>query len=223
MTSKRYALCLLLLVLATACASTPQATWRRIAELEEVYVVTCAADSSLSWMVRSRQEQQALFTPEFHRECPSGTLMQQIWPCCDQPGHQVVRSRAQVEQILADMAARPYVSLSEGTRRAYLAHIDRLVPDFSKEALVLFVVPYGPTGSARASLDATQRERVLDVAIRVKVPPPPLTPNTATFYFAVAVDRAKIEEIELVTELPAVPDLDIVPGSPTVQRIILPR
>ena len=213
--------CSLLLALAVAASSAQAASWRRIAALEEISVVTCAGDQRLSWIVRSQQEQRALFTPEFHKACPSGTLIQRIWPCCGSGGHQVVHSREQLERILATMAARPHAALSLETRNAYLGDVDRLVPDFQKEALVLFAVPYGPTGNARASLHATEREGVLGVRIRVEVPPPPRTPNTVTFYFVLAIDRSRIRELELVTESPAETDLGVVHRTSAARRISL--
>lgn len=221
MTIKKHWACFLLLALASACSLAQTTSWRRIAALEEISVVTCAGDKRLSWVVRSRQEQRALFTPEFHKVCPSGTLMQRIWPCCGNGSHQVLHSRAQLEQVLATMAARPHVTLTPEVRKAYLGDVDRLIPDFKKEALVLFAVPYGPTGNAKAFLDATEREDVLEVRIRVEVPPPPLTPNTVTFYFALAVDRSKIRELEIIAESPAVTDLGVVPRTSAAQRVSL--
>lgn len=210
-----------LLALAFGCAAAAQTpTWRQIAALEDVYAITCARDESLSWMVRNNQELRALFTPEFHKKCPSGTRQQRIWPCCGEGDYQVIHSRAQLEAILDTLAARPMMtSLSPRIRREYLRHVDRAGPDFGKEALVLFAVPYGATGNASASLHATEREDILEVRVRIQVPPPPLTPNTVTFFFAVAVDKSRIREVELYTGRPSVPDLGISSSTSGPQRI----
>jgi hypothetical protein len=80
-------------------------------------------------------------------------------------------------------------------------------------------VPYGPTGNAKAFLDASVRGSVLVVKVRVEVPPPPLTPDTTTFYFALAVEKSTIRELELVTGLPAVSDLGIVSSTGAPQKI----
>lgn len=211
------------LAVVAAGASAQTTSWRRIAALENILVVTCAGDKRLSWIVRSTQEQRALFTPEFHRACPSGTLVQRIWPCCGTGNYQVIHARAQLEEALATLAARPQVTLSPDMRNAYLGDVDRLVPDFKKEALVLFAVPYGPTGNAKAVLDATERDGLLKVSIRIEVPPPPLTPNTVTFFFALAVDRSAIRQLEIVTGRPAVSDLGIASPTNATQRISIPR
>lgn len=221
MTIKKHLAWFLLLVSA-ACSSAQTTSWRRIAALEEISVVTCAGDERLSWIVRSQQEQRALFTPDFHKLCPSGTLTQRIWPCCGEGNYQVIHSRARLEEILATMAARPQMTWSIETRNAYLADIDRLIPDFNKEALVLFAVPYGPTGNAKAFIDATAREGVLVVRIRIEVPPPPLTPNTVTFHFALAVDRSNVRDLEIAVESPAVTDLGVARRS-AAQKISLPQ
>jgi hypothetical protein len=217
---KQSALLFTLLVMAVGCAAAAQTTtWRRVAALERVSVITCSGDDRLSWMVRSSEEKRDLFTPEFHKKCPSGTTQQIIWPCCGDGRYQVIHSREQLEEILNVQAARPRVTLSREIRREYLRHVGRVVPDFGKEALVLFAVPFGQTGNAKASLDATERGDVLEVRVRVEVPPPPLTPNTVTFFFALAVDKSKIRELELFTGLPAVPDLGIDSPARYTQKI----
>jgi hypothetical protein len=220
-TLKRSVTLLALLALAAGCAAAAQTpTWRRIAALEDVSAITCARDQSLSWMVRSRQELRELYSPEFHKRCPSGTRQQLIWPCCGEDGYQVIHSRAQLEEILDAQAARPMVTpLNPEIRRAYRRHVDRAGPDFGREALVLFAVPYGATGNARAFLNATEREDILEVRVRIEVPPPPLTPNTVTFFFALAVDKSRIREVELHTGRPAVPDLGIRSSTSGAQRI----
>jgi hypothetical protein len=217
--AKWWSVCLLLALPAAGSYAQDTSSWRRITALEDVSVVTCASEPRLSWIVRSREERRALFTPAFHKACPSGTLLQRIWPCCGKGRYQVIHSRAQLEEILATMAARPRVTLSAETREAYVNDVERLVPDFKKEALVFFAVPYGPTGNAKAFLDASVRGSVLVVKVRVEVPPPPLTPDTTTFYFALAVEKSTIRELELVTGLPAVSDLGIVSSTGAPQKI----
>lgn len=82
--------------------------------------------------------------------------------------------------------------------QAGLEELDRILPDFDKEALVLIQEFYGGTGMAKASLDATEREGgVLAASISIRIPPPPVTPDTATFRFAFAVSKADIKTVEL--------------------------
>jgi hypothetical protein len=95
MNRKTAVVCALLLFpgFPSACAEPP-APWRRVEALEQFVVLTCAGDASLSWIVRSREEERKLFTPKFYETCRSGTLRQVVWPCCDEGGHQVVSSPA---------------------------------------------------------------------------------------------------------------------------------
>lgn len=198
---------LTLLEVVPAAGSEPARPWRRIEALEQFVVLTCAGDPSLSWIARSPEEQRRLFTPEFYEKCSSGTVRQRIWPCCGEGGYQVIGSRATLERVLAGSVMPPLAPGGPGPRgkEAYLAEVDRAIPSFGKETLVLLAVPYGGTGMAKASLEFRERDGVLTAKVRVELPPPPLTPDTTVFRFAVAVDKAKIRELEIHTGQPAVP------------------
>jgi hypothetical protein len=182
----------------------PPAPWRRLEALEQFVVLTCAGDRSLSWIVRSREEERKLFTPKFYETCRSGTLRQLVWPCCDEDGVQVISSRARLEEVLAAKTRDPSAPPGPAPRwrEAYLADVARAIPSFEKETLVLLTVPYGGTGMAKAFLDFTESEGVLTARVRIELPPPPLTPDTAVFRFAFAVDTSRIRELELVTVPP---------------------
>jgi hypothetical protein len=211
-----------LLLLAAACTpvgADEGAPWRRIPPLEEVLVTYCLGDRSLSWVSRSKIEQRRLFTPEFYRKCSSGTSVFSVWPCCE-PGERyaVFRSRRELarhfEAILRDPQRER--SLPEGRAwvEAYLETADRHV-DFQREVLVLSSTPYGNTGMATASLDFEERDGTLTATIRIRVPPPPLTPDTALFRFAFAVSKMEIDRVKIVVARPGVPDLRVSASSET--------
>lgn len=187
---------------SAACAEppAPSTPWRRVEALEYFIVLTCLGDRNLSWFARSREEERKLFTPAFYEACGSGTARQVVWPCCDEDGVQVLTSRARIEEILAEKAAeRPGEEAPDPAwRKAYLREVDRAVPRFEREALVLLTVPYGGTGMAKGFLDFSENEGVLTARVRIELPPPPLTPDTAVFRFAFAVDRTRIRELVLV-------------------------
>jgi len=80
----------------------------------------------------------------------------------------------------------------------FLRDIQEAKVDFDKEALILFGDVYGGTGMAKASLLVSGPEQgVLAVAIKVTVPPPPLTPDTASFRFAIAVLKADVQRVKI--------------------------
>ncbi len=199
---------LLLLQLAPATSSVASESWRRITALQEFSVLTCLGDKGLFWIARSKKEERELFTPEFYEKCPSGTSRTRIWPCCDAGKHQIFRSRAELEEALSQMArdfAAQGLPENPQWKAAYLEEVDRLIPDFEEEALVLLSDVYGGTGMAKGLLDFSEHEGVLTVQIRVELPPPPLTPDTAVFYFAFAISKSKIRELNVLETAPAAP------------------
>jgi hypothetical protein len=208
--------CSLLVVLAASCgavgAEEPPAA-RQLPALESFLVTQCLGDRSLVWISRSRQEHRALFTPAFYQKCNSGSAVFPVWPCCDEgKRHSIFRSRRELERHFDALLRDPALAknLPQGRKwvDAYLETVDRAV-DFDIETLVFSSTPYGPTGMASASLDLLERDGVLTARVRIRVPPPPLTPNTALFRFAFAVPRAAIERVDIVSEFPAVADLGV--------------
>lgn len=189
---------------APSAPGEPPAPWRRLESLEQFVVLTCAGDRSLSWVVRSREEERRLFTPAFHERCRSGTLRRLVWPCCDEGGVRVFSSRARLEEALDGTTRDPLAPAGPlpRWRETYLADVARAVPSFAKETLVLLAVPWGGTGMAKAALDVRERAGVLTARVRIELPPPPLTPDTTVFRFALAVDATRVREMELVTVPP---------------------
>lgn len=225
---KAAGICLLFLFLTTSCAGADgeqqaamtrdvagiqDAAWRRIPEIEEILVTYCLGDTGKVWISNSKAEQRALYTPAFYENCSSGTGVSHVWPCCeDGKTYAVIHSRQELESYFAALVQNPGIdrNLSAGREwiDAYLHTVDQVV-DFDNEALVLSSTPYGPTGMARASIDFEQQDRTLKAMIRIEVPPPPLTPDTALFRFAFAVSRSEIEKVEIFVDSPAVPDLGV--------------
>lgn len=197
-------LALLTLAAAPSACSEPAPTWRRVEALEQFVVLTCLGEPGRSWVVRSREEERQLLTPAFHAACPSGTVRRLVWPCCDEGGDRVVRSRDRLEELLASTGSGRPGSESASPRwtEEYLAEVDRAIPRLGEEVLVLLAVPYGGTGMAKASLDVHEEGGVLTARVRIELPPPPLTPDTTVFRFALAVDRARVRELRLVTSPP---------------------
>lgn len=209
---------LLLAAIARGPATAQEpAPWRAIPALESFAVTHCLGDRSLTWVTRSKSEQRALFTPELYGKCPSGTAVYQVFPCCatDQ-SHAAFRSRRELEQhfdtLLGDPAVAGNLPAGRAWVDAYLKTVDRAV-DFSRETLVLTAIPYGATGMATASLSFEEKDGLLTARVTIRVPPPPLTPDTALFRFAFAVSRDRIERVEIVTSFPGVSDLGVAPSS----------
>lgn len=198
------ALALLSLAAAPSACAEPPAPWRRVEVLEQFVVLTCQGDPGRSWVVRSREEERKLLTPAFHAACPSGAVRRLVWPCCDDEGYRVIRSRDRLEELLASTGTgRPGPgSASPRWKVEYLAEIDRAIPRLGKEVLVLLGVPYGGTGMAKASLDVRERGEVITALVRIDLPPPPLTPDTTVFRFALVVDAARVRELRLLTRPP---------------------
>lgn len=198
------AVSLLLLHLPPVAGAEPPAPWRRVEALEQFVVLTCAGDRSLSWIVRSREDERKLFTPKLSETCPSGTLRRRVWPCCGEGGYEVIRSRARLEELIAGGAAAdaPPAGGADRWRDAYLAFVDHEIPSFEKETLVLLTVPYGGSGMAKATLEFRQSGGVLTAEVRIGLPPPPLTPDTAVFHFAFALDASRFRELQIVTVPP---------------------
>lgn len=205
----------LIVLLLAVPAHADSSLWRRIPELETFTVTTCLADPDLTWMTRSSEEQRALFTPEFYRKCSSGTSVRPVWPCCkESQSYNVLYSRDETERFLDSQikaSVDPFTPAGEpGWKNEYLNDIVHLV-DFEKEALVLISQVYGATGMARADLHFKEQDGTgtLSARIEIKVPPPPLTPDTALFRFAFAVDKSKIDRVQIMTGTPEIEDLRV--------------
>jgi hypothetical protein len=220
---RTWSFCLLVLLLNTSCSAASgedQAAARRIPALEEIRVTYCLGDKSLFWTTRSGSEHRSLFTPAFYEKCSSGTGVFRIWPCCPAgQSYTVIHSRGQLEKHFAEELQNPALARNRPASHewidVYLATIDQTI-DFDREVLVLSSNAYGPTGNATASLDFERQERTLTATIRIQVPPPPLTPDTAFFTFAFAVSKREIDRVEIVTFHPAISDLGISRSSETV-------
>jgi hypothetical protein len=206
------------MLLAASCGAAgaeqkDDAAWRRVAALEEIAVTYCLGDRSMVHFTSSHKEQRALYTPAFYEKCSSGSGVFHVWPCCAEGArHQVIRSRDELERYFSTLLQTPAVAAELPAPRQwvdpYLQIVDRLI-DFDREVLVLTSTPYGPTGMARASLELEENDGTLTAAIRITVPPPPLTPDTSLFRFAFAVSRSSIQRVEIVTIYPAIPDLGV--------------
>ena len=119
--------------------------------------------------------------------------------CAANPSDHRIASRAELARLLA---AWEKDCRGDGDRKRkadFLRVIDDARIDFAREALFILGGFYG-TGMARASLDLSADGSVLTAAIRWRVPPPPVTPDTATYRFAFTVDKARISQVRITVD-----------------------
>jgi hypothetical protein len=84
-------------------------------------------------------------------------------------------------------------------RTAFLRAISNANIDFTRETLFILGGFYG-TGMARASLDLGFDGGVVTAAVTWRVPPPPVTPDTATYRFAFTVDKARAAQVRVTVD-----------------------
>jgi hypothetical protein len=111
---------------------------------------------------------------------------------CDNPSYRVFLSRAELIGVVDRLGqTSPCAQLKE----SFLQSLARTSIRWEEEALLILEDWYG-TGMAKAHLELTvATPRVVNATIVGKVPPPPVTPDTAVFRFAFVVSRSAADTV----------------------------
>ena len=126
------------------------------------------------------------------------TLDVRLLGCASRNAHVVVTSQDELSKLLAaGLRNCPDPAFAE-QNSAFLRTLARARLDWSEEVLVIVNDSYGGTGMARPEIDFTgSAGGVLTATIRWIVPPPPVTPDTASCALAFAV-RREVKRLEIV-------------------------
>jgi hypothetical protein len=118
-----------------------------------------------------------------------------LFGCAPNRTHRFITSHDDLSKIVAELAPHCPPDVFEQRRQAFLRSLRRARVDLSKEVLVIAQDWYG-TGMAKPGLAFTRAaDGGLVATISWKVPPPPLTPDTASCTFAFAVKRSAVKRI----------------------------
>lgn len=146
---------------------------------------------------------QALLLPADGRAESSGpyrtlpALDLQVFRCNPNPGHHVIASEADLAEALGNFSAHCRDPGFQAMKSAFLSSLEAADVRWDREALVVVAEWYG-TGMARARLQLGQsRPGVVDATIVWKVPPPPVTPDTAVFRGAFAVRKGAVTAVSV--------------------------
>lgn len=122
-----------------------------------------------------------------------------VFSCAPSPNHRLLSSRSDVDEALKTMSTHCEASHFRELRAAFLASVERSGIRWAEESLVVVQDWYG-TGMAKASLDLTPLPPdAVRAAIRWSVPPPPVTPDTATCRFAFTVLKHRVQRVEVTS------------------------
>ena len=121
-----------------------------------------------------------------------------VFACAPNPSHGILSSEADVARALE--ALRPHCPAEVFREReaAFRQSVKAAGINWAEESLVVVQDWYG-TGMAKASLQLSlaSKDR-LDAAVVWKVPPPPVTPDTAVCRFAFVVRRPVVRQVSVV-------------------------
>lgn len=121
-----------------------------------------------------------------------------VFTCAPNPAHRFIASQADLETVLSSLAPHCEATEFEARKSAFLRDLARARMDWSDEVLVIAMDWYG-TGMAKPSLAFSgPSDGLLTANIQWRVPPPPLTPDTASCRLAFAVRRSAATRIEVV-------------------------
>lgn len=120
-----------------------------------------------------------------------------VFACAPSPTHRMIGSEAALATVLASLTPHCSTSIVEQRKARFLRSLERTHLNWSEEVLVIAQDWYG-TGMAKPVLAFSgPSERVLIATIQWQVPPPPLTPDTASCRFAFAVRRSAVTVIKV--------------------------
>lgn len=121
-----------------------------------------------------------------------------VFSCSPNPTHRFIGSEADLTEVLSQLAPHCPAAVFEQRKAAFLRDLHRARFDWTEEVLVIAQDWYG-TGMAKPSIVfAGPSDRLLTATIHWKVPPPPVTPDTASCRFAFAAKRSAATKIKVV-------------------------
>jgi hypothetical protein len=133
-------------------------------------------------------------------EAPPGTrllsaLDVSVFSCAPNPAHRILSSEADVARTLDELRPHCEAEVFRAREAAFRKGLKAAGVTWGEETVVVVQDWYG-TGMAKASLrlSLASKDR-LDASVVWKVPPPPVTPDTATCRFAFAVRNRTVREV----------------------------
>jgi hypothetical protein len=137
-----------------------------------------------------------------YRQLPALDL--RVFLCAPNPAPTVISSSDDLQHRLAEMAPHCASDQFSAARAALDAGLREAGIDWTRESLVVIGDWYG-TGMAKGRLDLVLSEPMtLSARVDWQVPPPPVTPDTAVFFGAFAVDRTRVRTLKISGRDPAV-------------------
>jgi hypothetical protein len=119
-----------------------------------------------------------------------------VFSCAPNRAHRFIPSEDALTKTLAELSSQGTPDVFEPRRGAFLRSLERARVNFSEEVLVIAQDSYGGTGMATPSLAFTHSsDGALTATIHWYVPPPPVTPDTASCTLAFAVKRSAVKRI----------------------------
>lgn len=120
-----------------------------------------------------------------------------IFAYAPSPAYHGFSSRAELMKTLGDLAPHVPAASYPELKGSFLRSIESASVRWEEEALFVLGEYYG-TGMAKARLDLTTPALdVVEATIVWKVPPPPVTPDTAVFRCAFVVNKAVVKRVVL--------------------------
>jgi hypothetical protein len=118
-----------------------------------------------------------------------------VFLCAPNRTHRFIPSEDALTKTFAELSSHCPPDVFEQRRHAFLSSLKRARVNFSEEVLAIVQDWYG-TGMATPRLGLTHSsDDVITATIHWKVPPPPVTPDTASCTFAFAVKRSAVKRI----------------------------
>lgn len=121
-----------------------------------------------------------------------------MFACAPDPTHLVLTSPASVDDALKALAVHCEPKHFAGLRKAFLASLAKAPVNWDEQSLIV-VQDWYSTGMAKATLVLeTKDPEAVRATIKWKVPPPPVTADTASVRFAFTVQRSRVAAVEVV-------------------------
>lgn len=121
-----------------------------------------------------------------------------VFTCMPSPTHLFIESQEGLSEVFVKLAPHCSAKVFEQRKAALLRDLARARFSWSDEVLVIAMDWYG-TGMAKPRLVFSgPADGLLTASIHWDVPPPPVTPDTASCRFAFAVKRSAVTRIKVV-------------------------
>lgn len=120
-----------------------------------------------------------------------------VFGCSPNPSFYLFSSQAELKQAMGEFARHCRPSDFQELEAEFLSSLAAAGIQWQEESLVVLGEWYG-TGMAKAHLEfALSQPGVLDASIVWRVPPPPLTPDTAVFRGGFLVTKSMVAKIRV--------------------------